>query len=282
MCLEGRDEVFFVDTCGNPANIYDASRIKDKTYWSEVVGKDESCGISDENGNADSETCGNCDYYLGSTCKPKGPDDSTPRFGDNICRDLSCDYLGKKYDHGETWCADAKGSISNLPGSRHFRLVCYNGEVSVEPCADFRQEVCLQSDVEGFRTAACRVNMWQDCFSQTSKSNCENRDKRDCKWISTGWIPKPGDIGRLMQGSGGACVPLYTPGLDFWEVGGDAQSLCSLGTVKCTVVWEEGIIGGGSCVQNCECLGSGWMNSMKNICSSIGDCGDRKNYLGYK
>jgi len=183
-CVKGRDEVYFVDSCGNLANIYDASKIKDKNYWSKVYSKDESCAPSSSNAN--SASCGNCDYYLGSTCKKykRGDDKVKPNYGDNICRDLSCEYEGKKYSHGETWCAQAKGIKDNLPGSRHFRLVCYNGDVSVEPCADFRQEVCLESDIEGFRTAACRANMWQDCVAQTNAKDCNNQDKRDCKWIN--------------------------------------------------------------------------------------------------
>jgi len=43
--------------------------------------------------------------------------------------------------------------------------------VSVEACADYRQEVCLQSDIDGFKTAACRVNMWQDCSAQEEEKD---------------------------------------------------------------------------------------------------------------
>lgn len=279
-CVEGRDEVYFIDSCGNLANIYDASRIEDKNYWSKIIGKDESCGADDTNGNADSETCGNCDYYLGSTCKTKSARDAKPKFGDYICRDLSCEYEGKKYEHGETWCADAKGVKDNLPGSRHFRLVCYNGEVSVEPCADFRQEVCIQSDIDGFKTAACRVNMWQDCYAQTNKKDCENEDARDCKWIQTIWSPRAGDTPGIIRSSGGVCVPLHTPGLDFWEAEGDAQSLCSIASTKCVVLWEEGLIGGSDCIANCQCLSPTWKSQMSKICTLIGDCGDSKNYIG--
>ncbi len=264
-CVEGRDEVYFVDSCGNLANIYDATKINDKIYWSEIVSKADGCGFQNSNGNADSASCGNCDYYLGSTCKAyKTGQDTKPTYGDNICRDLSCEYEGKKYQHGETWCADSSGVRNNLPGSRYFRLVCYNGDVTVEPCADYRQEACLQSDINGFKTAACRVNMWQDCVSQDNEKDCENIDKRDCKWINS------------------RCVPNYAPGFDFWNTEGDAQSLCSIASATCIVKYEKKIGGDWKCVENCHCLSSSWKEDMSKTCIALGDCGIKTNYLGKK
>ncbi len=278
-CVEGRDEVYFVDSCGNLANIYDASKINDKTYWSKIVAKEDICGVNDEDGNADSRTCGNCDYYLGSTCKVKGSGDASPQYGNNICRDLDCVYKGKTYKHGETWCEGSEGVDKNLPGSRDYRLVCYNGEVTIEPCADFRQEVCVQSEVNGFKTSACRVSQWQDCFSQKNKQDCENSDKRDCKWVQTIWQPKPGDNPGIIKSNGGACVPLYTPGFDFWNPDGDTQALCSSATTKCVVKFKKKITSS-RCIENCECLTSTWQTQMKGICEAVGDCGSTTNYIG--
>ena len=283
ICVDGKDEVYFVDTCGNLANIYDASKIKDKNYWSEVKNKDESCNPNSKNGNADSATCGNCDYYLGSTCKSydRTEDKTKPNFGDNICRDLSCTYEGKVYQHGETWCANSAGTDKNLPGSRYYRMVCYNGEVSVEPCADFRQEVCIESDIDGFSTAACRVNMWQDCTAQDNKKDCENTDRRDCVWNppSGTAVSKTRDNEKV-SGNATACFPLNPPGFDFWNSEGDAQTLCSKASTQCIVTFEKGIIGGEKCTNNCECLTDAWANSHNQVCTSLGDCGSSVNYLG--
>ena len=281
-CVEGRDEVYFLDGCGNLANIYDASKIKDKNYWAKVKRKDESC--NSEYANADSTTCGNCDYFLGSTCKTfeRGQDKIRPNFGDSICRDLSCEYEGKKYSHGETWCADSKGIKNSLPGSRSFRLVCYNGEVSVEPCADFRQETCIESDINGFSTAACRVNMWQNCYSQTEKEDCENTDKRDCFWNpSPGTaIKKDKDNEKLMDESDTACFPKYAPGFNFWEAESESKELCSKVDTQCVVKYEKKFGGSKKCVENCYCLDADWKKDMENTCASIGDCGSSTNYLG--
>lgn len=259
VCVEGRDEVFFVDSCGNIANIYDASKIKDKEYWTKVYGKSESCGYGIS--NAKSRACGNCDYYLGSACK-KAKVSENPVYGLNICADLSCQFEGKIYQHGESWCADSKGIPNSLPGSRAFRLICYNGEVTVEPCADYRQEICIQDSVEDFKYAACRVNKWQDCTAQSEKKDCENTEKRDCQWVSD------------------KCVPKYAPGFSFWD--SEANSFCALATSTCVVKYEKDLLGKKKCVENCECLSSSWMSNQEAVCKSLGDCGLKTNFLGIK
>ena len=302
ICVEGRDEVYFKDTCGNVANVYDASKLTDKEYWSKIYDVSESCGYGES--NVDSKTCGNCDYYMGSTCKKDG--------GKNICKDLGCTWQGERYEHGETWCAGAKGVSKiisfneektdplkeNLPGSRYFRLVCYNAEVTIEPCADYRQEVCTQSELNGFATSVCRVNRWQDCYSQKNIKDCENLIKRDCQWMSgiklnkgttstTSTIPSTitgkvvsGENEVMLSSDDGGCVPRYPPGFDFWEAGSDSTTICSQASMSCTVTWEEGITGKPICKSGCECIANNWASDMAKSCSALGDCGVKTNYLG--
>jgi hypothetical protein len=272
-CVDGRDEVFFVDSCGNVANIYDASKKNDAAYWTKIVDKGESCGAGGNNG--DSAVCGNCDYYLGSTCKEynRGADKRRPQYGDNICRNLDCELDGVPYQHGETFCANSKGTDESLPGSRNFRLVCYNGEISVEPCADRRAEVCLESDIDGFKTAACRANRWQDCTKHTLKKDCENKDRRDCEWIGGTTIK---------------CVPAFAPGFDFWstEESGEAEEICSTASVTCKVTCAEGLTGDVECESfpdGCgdeEGLDSGWEAQQDKVCQGLGDCDGGNNYIG--
>ena len=262
--IDGKDEVYFIDTCGNIANIYDANRQGDKSYWEKIVGKAESCGLG--SGSPGSATCGNCDYFLGSTGKAyeRGVDPVAPEFGNNICRDLSCSYEGQNYQHGETFCATSSDDEENLPGSRYNRLVCYNGDVTIESCSDFRQEVCIQDSVNNFKTAACRVNKWQDCTSQGNQRDCENTDKRDCSWLSD------------------KCTPKFAPGFDFWQAEGDAQSLCTLGNNNCVVKFEKGLFDDEfECTENCDCLDSGWAETQNRLCVALGDCGAIQNYKGH-
>jgi hypothetical protein len=193
MCIEGKDEVYFQDSCGNPSNIYDSSRITDKAYWKKVIEKKDACGFGNSNANANSASCGNCDYFAGSFCRQydKSKDARRPSYGDYICRDLNCKNTqdGKDYRHGESWCVydDGTGLGEDPVGSRQWKHICVAGEEIVEPCGDLRSEVCIQdvikTDKGEFQQAGCRVNRWQDCVAQKKKEDCENIDKRDCQWI---------------------------------------------------------------------------------------------------
>jgi hypothetical protein len=181
--VEGKDEVYYLDTCGNLANIYDASKYTDKNYWKRVYKKSESCGYGTSNAN--SPTCGNCDYYYGSIGRKASGllGFGKPTYGDYICIDLSCKEAGKK--HGESWCEtdSPSGGGEDPVGSRYFKEVCVFGEILTEPCADFRNEICIQDTFNGFNEAACRVNRWQKCTSQEEQTDCENEDTMDCLWI---------------------------------------------------------------------------------------------------
>ncbi len=292
MCVEGKDEVYFRDSCGNPANIYDASKVNDKSYWKKIIDKSESCGYGKNNAN--SKTCGNCDYYLGSICK-KAERESKPKYGEYICQDLNCYDTsdGKNHKHGESWCEydGAIGEGKDPVGSRHFRHICVAGEEIVEPCADFRQEICIEGKIETssgiFQEAACRVNRWQDCIKQTEKDDCENTDKRDCFWIEgvhfirteEGNTGQQGGVTGLAEGGEGACLPNYPPGLKFWEEG-DAEGICSLANAQCIVKYKKGLFGSKKCIENCECLEESWAEKMNKICTSLGDCGGYVNWQG--
>jgi len=223
--VDGKDEVYFTDTCGNLANIYDANKFDDTKYWRNVYKKSESCGAGSS--NAGSKTCGNCDYYLGSIGKPASGILGRPTYGDYICVDLSCNN-GKK--HGESWCVTDSpiGEGLDTVGSRYFKAVCLNNEILVEPCADYRNEICIEGQFGSFTEAACRVNRWQDCTQQLEARDCENRDVRECMWVggvyfstTTGQIEKStndsnNDGNPIDPTPSGLCLPNYPPGFNFW------------------------------------------------------------------
>jgi hypothetical protein len=330
-CVEGKDEVYFLDTCKNIANIYDEEylppRGSNSDYWRTIYSKSESCAFTGI------DNCGNCDYYDGHTCSEER--------GKSTCGDLNCEFEGETYIHGETWCAfsnpttktkgvntvfvDDEGIFSqvefdvnqyNTPGSRYFRMVCYNGDVTVEPCADFRQEVCMQSKIENERTlakadvtgrdfyltSACRINRWQDCVFQNNEGDCENTDRRDCYWF--------GENNDIM------CAPLFTPGLKFWsddetaegtdeaptqptqEAGTptEAEQICGLANTQCTANyvgklwdvfgWNPDTGQYGSRTSGTECfdkqgkLKQVWLDDKREYTKVLGDCGIKTNYIG--
>lgn len=276
MCAPGKDEVYFVDTCGNLANIYDASKRNDKEYWTNVKTKTQSCNPLA--GNAGSSSCGNCNYLQGSFCRDADAAGKQPALGEFICADLNCvDEKGKARKHGESWClADSAGrNGQNAVGSRFFRRICMNGAVMTEPCDDLRAQECvedsIQTSVGPFAQAACRVNRWQDCLIQTDRRDCENTDRRDCSWKE----------GVTLGNStiGGTCLPKNAPGLTFWE-GQDSRIVCGEGNKQCIVKYEKGLFSGEKCVENCECLEPGWERKYGEVCSALGDCGAKVNILG--
>jgi len=241
-CVEGKDEVYYTDTCGNIANIYDASKFNDANYWTNIVSPSESCSSA-------SASCGNCDYLSGSVCNQYRPGkDTKPTFGNNVCRDLNC-ANGKK--HGESWCISDYENTDTFGvapvGSRWFKGICINGEISIEPCADYNQEVCIQNTGTGdagasFTEAKCRVNGWRNCIAANDKetyegvkSECESYPD-DCVMFmdiesNSKFAGLPGfkadvlnteqgnvgDIGKDMNKIIPWCVPKNTPGMVFWS-----------------------------------------------------------------
>ena len=266
-CVEGKDEVYWFDSCNNRENIYDSDKTKS---WNngKVLDKDESCNPSSS--NAGSKSCGNCDYFLGSYCRKwnsgEGSSSVKPDYGEYFCRNLNCAKTsdGKSHKHGESWCATDK--TANVVGSRYVKHICIQGEEIIEPCADFRQEVCIEDKVKtsagDFNEAACRANRWQDCTGTANQQDCENSDKRDCNWI----------------GENDKCVPLNPPGLNFWGEESDIKQICSQGNSQCIVEFEKGLISSEkTCVKNCECLDGSWKEEMNSMCNALGDCGGKVN-----
>ncbi len=294
------DKVYFVDTCGNLANLYDELRWNDLDYWTNI--QNPSCSVED---SAASSSCGDCSYRRGTigaeykSGEPSMPS-KKPKYGNNVCRDLSCFYdtnsdgdidkKNEKYAHGESWCAgnpgmffdenyiDLKGrkgrgipisiddetkkKISegyneyNLPGSESVKLNCYDGEVTPEICGDFaRNSVCMEGEDPATekRVAECFYNPAADCFSNyADRESCEDKDY--CKWVpgyAQGGLfigygmeelekeldkSYENNIGRYndLQGT---CMPLFTPGSEFWT---DQNDCSDIGSITENVLFETG------------------------------------------
>jgi len=263
-CVDGRDEIYYVDSCGNQANIYDSSKVDDMNYWTKIISPKASC-------QEDDADCGNCDYLTGSRCYKRKAGDANPTYGDNVCRDLSCDN-GRQ--HGESWCV-YDYDVSKLGvapvGSRNFVADCIEGEVSIRGCADFNQEICVENPAEGFSEAACVTNDWRSCLNVNEEADytdiepecndlgqCmmvndrigeENLKRSDGEFLA-GFNPEiineeqgaTEDVGEGINIIIPHCVPKYTPGFQFWssDEGGsyggsseESSAICSLGGFTC-------------------------------------------------
>jgi len=255
-CIENKDQTYFIDSCGNRANIYDSSRANDPEYWKTVIPASQSCAST-----PNSASCGNCDILTGSNCQQyRTGKDAKPNMGDSVCRDLNCNAYGKK--HGESWCiGEYDTSIFGVApvGSRNFKAICMDGEVTIEPCADFNQEICLQQSSGSFSEAQCVINDWRTCLSINEvgnddrtyddvKEKCDKNPqcvmfneiegetiaskayeqngmtgfpgfretKSDGESIANTEQAKYNDVGKDYNKVIPLCVPKYTEGLQFW------------------------------------------------------------------
>ncbi len=202
------------------------------------------------------DSCGNredkvedCDYSSGTKC---GKDVD----GNYVCKGIDCELtykddknvhdpnMGSFRKNGESWCVyeSGVGDYLDRPGTRHFKHMCVNGEELVEPCRDFREEICVQGKVNDYTEAQCVRN---NIYESKVTSN-----------IST--------------------VPT---GFKFWEDAGGCDSASR--TCKVIYV-KKNRFSSFKCVQNCECETQEYIDKMNKFCKSKGDCGSNLNILGVK
>ncbi|MFZ5954985.1 MAG: hypothetical protein ACOYT4_01040 [Nanoarchaeota archaeon] len=280
-CYNG--DVYWLDSCGNRENVYfgENEKAKDESWNNgRVTEADKICRPSPDGKNVD---CGNCEYLQGTRCAKyeKGLFSlKKPKYGDYYCQPTYCEEEGIQYKNGESWCVydGAQGNGKDPVGSRHFRKICIDGEIHVEPCEDFRNEICIQDKVEiddgTYSNAICRVNRWQDCVLVGNREDCENINRRDCIWKEN------------VKGIGNLCVPNVPPGLKFWEEG-DAQSICGAASRTIVVKYEKSnLLDSWDCIENCEFdpkksdKGEPAVRALNGICTNLGDCGGYVNYAG--
>jgi hypothetical protein len=334
-CANGRDGVYWFDSCGNRENIYSSNR---EGSWNngKVLAKEQSCNPNSNNAN--SVSCGNCDYGLGSVCGEFREGEDRGNFEGYTCRDLNCynapDHAGRTKDriNGESWCiydgqigertisldyGDTKNeeqiSVDTV-GSGHYRVSCVNGEVEVEPCADYRKEICVEdtAELENGReidNAFCRVNLWEQCITYNTQSTSGG-----CDGICLDYCDQNPDC-RLHnvevddKFKFNICVPKYPPGFDlginlnfdsttnnlneqfgtqfegFQDIvnqGGSSamkNQICNMGELTCPVVWVKKL-SGWKCEENCDCQTDEFTEQMNNLCVSLGDCGAYVNWVG--
>ena len=283
-CTPRKNEVYFVDSCGNLANVYDAEKITDVAYWSYIPGKEGvEVNLGDGEGNIGSTTYGACDYFSGSTCGS-----GNARYGNYICTDLRCsasDPLsgGEVRQNGEEWCSEPISNFEDAkPGDLSYHLYCFNGEIQYDLCDYSRDLLCMEDEETG--RAGCVVNRWMECATMTNTKDCLDENIRDCKILkdaSSALLRTQYGTEKKIWDSDAeenitaTCVPKYTPGFKSWDptgtiadVGGEStdktpMSMCKLASVVCYVRYtkeiELGIVGtnwrvtpSDACVQMCE------------------------------
>ena len=290
-CVE--DKLYWFDSEGNKENIYDASRAKS---WNngKVLSEQESCQLGTTGGKiTNQESCGNCNYLLGSVCSDKT---ASEKVADGsigfVCKDSRCkDSKGNIRQKGESWC-EYQGNIgidkgsggfnrsTDTPGSRHFIANCNDGKVEVNPCDEYRNSICSENKAErtdGIKisSAACIKNLWQLCVDYNTEETIEKRDEKCSKnplcELKQVYIDKSFKFS--------VCTPKYPGGFDLQENPDGGELSCQFGSQKCTVIYIKRIEGWYVAV-NENCLSSGFTEQMNDLCMSLGDCGAKVNYNG--
>ena len=287
-CAEGKDEVYWFDSCGNRENIYDSNK---ERSWNDgkVLEKDHSCLPGSKTGNANSISCGNCNYKVGSMCgQVRVGKDKNPNYGDYICQDLSCeDDEGNKRLNGESWCEYESyiGEGKDVPGSRHVKKYCQDGKIITEPCSDYRNGVCAEGEVEDEAgnkrsVAICKYNAWRNCLLQNNNLTLLEKEPEICTDIEDCEL-KNYYIDEYFNFT--VCTPKYPAGFDWKSEDEDinGNSVCSLGNQTCTVVYvKKGIPPKWVCEANCECEDNIlFTQEMNDFCMSLGDCGASVNIV---
>ena len=277
-CIEGEDEIYWFDSCGNQENIYSSDK---DASWNNgmLLKKEDSC--NSDSANINSKDCGNCNYFLGSKCSETSSTETHIENGNFVCTSMKCiDEKGDVRENGESWCVydgyigDGKDTV----GSRHWKRYCIEGEIKTEPCADYRGAVCAQSVIEEagktFSIASCVANEASLCLGynsdkETMEKNCNENKYCMIKNINVDSYFKF-DI----------CVGRYPRGFDLRDSSGANDGICSMASQTCTVFYMKDWKGHWYCVENCACETGAFSTQMNDLCVSLGDCGSSVNYIG--
>lgn len=148
------------------------------------------------------EKSGDCDASKGTLCnkntlKCESLDCKTTFDKKAIDGTDIVTYDGIPRKNGESWCEydGAVGFGQDLVGSRHYRNLCIAGEEFIEPCKDYREELCVQGNVilpdkQKILTAVCKPNKWTECTTECNtakdktggqKKLAMQRDKECCQ-----------------------------------------------------------------------------------------------------
>ncbi|MFT4310196.1 MAG: hypothetical protein ACMXYC_01040 [Candidatus Woesearchaeota archaeon] len=173
---------------------------------------------------------------------------------------------GDVIPHGQSWCEflTISGNGLDYVGNRHFVRTCIDGAFYIEPCRDYREELCAQQvnpQHTSMTQAQCRMNRWHDCALQTNRNSCENQAERDCVWYDN--LRGGTDHSSQAKQNPELCAPAVPPGFQHWIPTLATQNICSMGNE----------------IQECDGFHcpAGWIERSKMYCANLGDCGNYRN-----
>jgi len=280
-CVDWADQVYFIDSCNNPANIYDSTAGDYQAYWENVIESDDSCNAGASDGNANSPSCGNCERFSGGFCSPAAPDNFEPDSGNNYCKGTSCEHDGVIYENGQSWCVydGVIGNGDDIVGSKHWLYNCNFGEIGIEGCGSYRNKICVQQNTEVDEVivnveASCVNNDWSYCVDLNKDlSSAEDKEEAyaDCVNAPQCKIEQI-DIDEWFNISG--CVPKFPGGRGFSEDAIESTTEdCEVANLQCRVYPMIYPVSD-------DCEKPEFAIKMNDFCRKLGDCGGEVNILG--
>ena len=308
-CIDGKNEIYWKDSCGNSENIYDSDKNKS---WNngKVLKKSESCNPN--SGNMGSQTCGNCDRAKSSVCKAKKSGETHVSDGDFICQDLRCHYTdqwGEEVvkENGESWCVyDSRigryqfntgpnnwnglenkfapkelirDVATDTVGSEHWKMFCVEGEIDYE-ASNMRDKICQETITLNNRQNRSKAELVTNNGIECIQYNEDDHDTMISKCIKNKQCMLTNiELNKFRNGywwgifhtSADACVPRYPPGLNAEENYNEAIDYCSFATRACAFNNN-----------NDDCRNGVFELQVNDLCVSLGDCGTYLNYVGEK
>jgi len=153
----------------------------------------------------------------------------------------------------------------------------------VEPCADYRNQICIQSKEFGvngttveFDNAACIANNWRACIDLNSD---DDDAMKDCSEAVNCMVE---NVAIADKFTFDVCLPRYPGGfsLNDERYQTSAETLCGMATQTCTVVRVAKTWGGCKYAANEDCLTTKFTEEMNDFCRGLGDCGGSANVVG--
>jgi len=298
------DDVYYFDSCDNQGEM------KEECKYEEG----EICGTKVTNGEEE-VTC------IDMRCSNTWDNPAVDENGDGDLENDNEYFAENPRNNFETWCEyDANaGPMTDLPGTRHYRHYCENGQEKVDECGTYRDSICVQGDLldNGRKigtSAACRENRAADCFEQMNNLDCHDSTLRECVWLSSaedgqaekiikqteerlrklaeedGVIIPPNEDEEEYSNKG-KCIPLVPLGLQHWSedpvqrgvnnciVGSPGYKEGIVEPVETIWIWQD-IEGEWDCEGGCDVFSNKFLKDSNLMCGAYADCGAKYNVAG--
>jgi len=216
ICNPDNGNVYFVDSEGQQANIYNSQKTYDidPNYWNSVISLSDPSICNGDPNTGNPAQCGLCNSPSSSTCSqiPASAQDQ-PNYGHTMCVKTTCDITnapdfpsviktkggvsgnGRDYAYnGEQWCISESpiGKGNDLVGSVYGIAKCHDGQINVSltDVQGYRDFICGENvtNVQGlglYSLAAKRPNGASGCYAITSDLYYYHFDSDQGKFTGT-------------------------------------------------------------------------------------------------